>query len=708
MSRLCWKTRNCRRGETRVRPPEAGFTDGMIAVLHSPPRRVGYSREGQPITPGMCGIFGIVGCGAMDADRARRGAARAMAAMSHRGPDGSGVWLGPGVVLAHRRLAIVDREATGAQPMTTPDGRYTLVYNGELYNDAEIRAALMPEVRARGWSWSTTSDAQTVLYALAVWGDAARRRLRGMYAFGFFDVTSRRLVVARDQLGIKPLYYARCAGRVVFASEIAGVLSQDEVAARPDFGAVASYLVTIRTTIGARTLYEGVRTLRAGEWREFDASSDELREREIVADGADGWCGDGVAISDAALADVVEESVAAHLRADVPVCAMLSGGLDSSVIATLAKERVGALSTYAAGASGAGVHDDVAAAADVAAALETRHTHVEMTRERFAELWEEMTGRMGLPLSTPNETAIYSLASRMRRDGFVVALSGEGADELFAGYEGPMDAAHGFEVGRGGESDQESVRAGAAFQRDANAWTPRGALADVLRPEVFAAARVDDVLDAEYERVFAAARREAGGDVDTYVGSTDRSEPRSVAREVQGGGRRNGEHRSLRAAIGGTEVAAMCGVGLDVRVRTHLIFQRRVNLHGLLMRLDQATMLASIEGRTPLADVMVARAAAGMPLSRLYSAAGEGVRTKMALRRAFRGRVHRGALERPKASFPLPFQQWLGDAAEMLRGSRFAREVFTEAAVETVAGNAEKLWPLAWPMMNVAMWGRRW
>ena len=645
----------------------------------------------------MCGILGIV---------APRGARptpddRAIMAlrdrMIHRGPDGAGLWRHENCALAHRRLAVMDPSPAGAQPMIAPDDagspRLALVYNGELYNDAELRAGL----RERGVTFSTGCDTETLLRAWLTHATDALTLLRGMYAFGVWDVRSRVLTLARDPLGIKPLYYARTTSgpeQVVFASDPRVVAAHPGVGARPNWRMASAYLTTIRTVLGDQTMYEGVHAVRAGEAIEFDCAGPGIRVRRWrhwvspEVDRGETW-DDGRAAD--AVRDSLEGATRAHLRSDVPTCALLSGGLDSTVLASIARREAPELRTYCAGArEGAGPEDDdLDVARRAAAFLGTRHEEALVTRASFGERWAWMVGRVGVPLSTPNEVAIHDVASRLRADGCVVTLSGEGADELFAGYDVAIRSALAY---RAAASRGEDARGPGAFELESNAWVGPSVKAGVVREEVLRGAEWDAWLARWYEDEFAAGAREVGEGVD--------------------------------ASWSGLE--------------THLRFVRRVNLTGLLQRLDTATMLASVEGRTPFADARVAECAEALPLgtkiraldparrrgSASGAASGPGVavaappagalgvvdaeggwETKSCLRRAFAGVLPREVLSRPKRSFPLPFREWVEDSAGVLRESAFAREVFRDEAVALVGARPRELWNLAWPMINLAMWG---
>lgn len=640
----------------------------------------------------MCGIAGVVSVAGSDTGSfTDERAGRWRDLLQRRGPDGAGLWRHRGALLLHRRLSVIDPTPAGAQPMVLEQGgapRFALVYNGELYNDAEVRL----ELSGRGVEFRSTCDTETVLQALALWGPAGVARLRGMYALALFDCRENTLLLARDPLGMKPLSFHVGARSVVFASEAWAVAEHPDVPKRPDPFMCAAYLTTIRTQLGNRTMYEGVHTLRPGQAalcefaggrpmvglieptkRRSTFTSSSIRSA-VMKDGGESL-----------VREVVTDSVRRHLRSDVPTCCLLSGGLDSSVVTSIARRETDLLRTYCAGAALPCDCRDAAAASDFAFAhkaavhLGTRHAEARITRERFHERWEWMVGELGVPLSTPNEVAIFTVAERLRADGCVVTLSGEGADELFAGYEGPMRAAWASAeaIARG-----EPVCAAEVEMNEA-AWVPPSAWGAVLNEGVLRAAGGADAMPEWYRGEFAGAVGDCGG---------------------------------------------------AYSVQTHLRFHQRVNLAGLLQRLDTATMLAGVEGRTPLADIEVmalanalpmeskcvvegmvgagvggALMSAGTPTSVARGDAGlpASIRTKIALRGAFERDLPREIVDRPKASFPMPFQAWMETRAADVLGSATARSVFTDAACATVAQQPEKLWRLAWPMMNLAMWLRR-
>lgn len=576
--------------------------------------------------------------------------------LSHRGPDGAGLWDGGHVLLTHRRLAVIDPTPAADQPFVDPQARGVLAYNGEMYNDDDLRR----ELEARGVRFRTRSDTETVLHALLCWGADALARFRGMFALAFYDARSRSLLLARDPLGIKPLYVTRTGGQTAFASEVRPLLRLPGFTPRPDLVTLSAYLTTIRTTLGRRTLYEGVETLEPGEWMCVRPAGDSLSyargriPRRVPRPCVKSADHDHVA----QVREAVRGSVLAHLRSDVPACLLLSGGLDSTIIATAAAGHPASLHTYCSGAAGGGADDDFTHARRVAASLGSLHTEAPVSREHFRERWPAMVAASELPLSTPNEVAIHHVASTLRAQGMIVALSGEGADELFCGYSLPMRHAAEF-VAAGGTD-------GGMHQLDDAAWVPRDAKPAVLSPDVLRSIEGDGHLAAWYQDAFTQATAEAEDDAD---------------------------------GLGGE----------DTPLQAHARLMRRVNLAGLLLRLDSATMRAGVEGRTPFADVDVAALAERLPMRLKFDPSlppAQG--TKRCLRAAFRDDVPAEVLARDKASFPLPFQEWVRDLAPELLRSAFAAEVFTHAALHTVAARPGELWRLAWPMINVALWGRRW
>jgi asparagine synthase (glutamine-hydrolysing) len=625
----------------------------------------------------MCGIYAAMVGRGRRVGMTSAEVVRLRDMLAHRGPDGAGVWESPGghVVLAHRRLAVIDPTDSGAQPMSWPrtgPARWVVSYNGELYNDAEIRRSLARE----GVVFATACDTETVVAALDAWGVDGVSRFRGMFALVAHDVVRDRVYLVRDPLGVKPLYWAQAGdGTVYAASEPAPIVASPGMRATPNWRMVSAYISTIRTTMAGETMFEGVRTVRPGSIVEVDLAGDRPAARERV------WwtpASEGTGADVDAVREAIEASVVAHLRADVPMCCLLSGGLDSTIIAAITRRSVDGLRTYAAGAAVEDDEDpansDLVFGARAAAALGTRHAEAILTRDVFLERWRSMVGAMGVPMSTPNETAINLIAHRLRADGCIVTVSGEGADELFGGYDAPIARVASLRA----EAARAGRRVGAAeagvMELVGAAWAPPGIKDRVVRPEFWRAVDGDAWMLGAYGDAMRDAIHEAGDEAG--------------------------------------------GDGLGAHLRMH----RRFNLAGLLQRLDTATMLAGVEGRTPFADARIAMVAEALPMAMKLtlgdaheSGAGAGgaalavaARTKIVLREAFAGVVPGFVMDRAKRSFPVPFRRWIGPMVMEAARSELVREVYPEAVIAEAVETPETMWHIAWPMANLGVWGDRW
>lgn len=595
----------------------------------------------------MCGIFGIATAGGRPVTLDQPTLLRMRDRLEHRGPDGAGLLVEGPVALAHRRLAILDPEH-GAQPLTVtgpdPTSRTVVSYNGEIYNHAELRR----ELSAAGHRFETNCDTETLAAALSTWWLDALPCLRGMFAVAAWQPERRRLLLARDEFGMKPLCFALIetpdGPELVFASEPRAILDHPHASRTPDWTAVSAYLTTIRTTLDRRTMFHGVWTVMPGEALEIDLSRDEIAitTHRIPAAGAS-------APDDEQLRATIDASVEAHMLSDRPLCSLLSGGLDSTIIAATARRSRRDLGTWAAGAPETDDGTDDLAFSDLAAsALGTQHRRVVLDRGGFAERWPWMIERLGCPLGTPNEVAIHALAESIAPTARV-ALSGEGADEMFAGY-GAALAPIAEWIAQDRPTPVESL------YLDLVGWIGIGYKPEVLQPAIL------DMADG-----------------DAHLVST----------------------------IGATFEA--CGDDSDLS--THLRVQQALNLPGLLGRLDTSMMLASVEGRTPFADREVAAAARAIPIAENFACDAAGgvataTMTKERLRRAYADVIPPAITARPKASFPLPFQSWVADQANDLLMTGPITEVIQAPTRELIALDPSTHWRLAWPIMNVAMWLR--
>jgi asparagine synthase (glutamine-hydrolysing) len=373
----------------------------------------------------MCGIAGLI-----DPKRSRdEGLAivgRMCAAMVHRGPDDEGVAALTGATIGMRRLAIFD-PANGQQPMRTPDGRLTLVFNGAIYNYRELRAEL-----AATWSFRTECDTEVLLAAYARWGGECVRRLRGMFAFAVWNESERTLFLARDPLGIKPFYYRHDGATLAFASELNALLAGGTFAPSIDPGSVNDYLGWLAVP-APRTIYHGVLSLEPGQCATFASGQLDLHAtwnfsaipRDISV------CGSAAEFT-AELARRLDDTIRAHVLADVPVGAFLSGGLDSTAVVGLMTRATGArLRTFSVVFDEAG-YSEANAAAATARHFGTDHTAALVTG---ADVARDLDGIVaGLDQPSGDGINTYYASRAAHAGGVKVALSGLGGDELFGGY----------------------------------------------------------------------------------------------------------------------------------------------------------------------------------------------------------------------------------------------------------------------------------
>ncbi len=579
----------------------------------------------------MCGIAGALG----PVDDAMRAAVRRMAdAQRHRGPDAEGFWeqadaaTGTGVLLAHRRLSIIDLRAVSNQPMRDPQRGNVLVFNGEIYNYRELRA----ELAAAGDRFETESDTEVLLHAYGRWGDACVERLRGMFAFAVWDPAGGRLLLARDRLGIKPLYWARASapdGRpcLLFASEVRALLASGLVERRLDPNGLLTYLWN-GFVVGPTTIVRGIHLLAPGHSGMADSKALELRERRY-------WqipSALGRSSTAAELEATLAEAVGIRLVADVPLGVFLSGGIDSSAVASLAVAAAsGPVETFTIGFEEASF-DESRFAREVSAQLGTHHHEIRLGEDRFRDELDAALGSLDQPSFDGINTYFVSRAAR--EAGITVALAGTGGDEVFGGYASFREVPRARRWARGLSAVPESwLRAAARVGTRALTGRPGaippqtrwGKLGDVL------ATRGDLVglyqsAYALFSEEFGAALRSSAISGDTRCGL-----PRARADELRGQLRGEPELH----AVSMLELALFLG-------------------ERLLRDTDGASMAVSLEVRVPLLDHVVIERAAGLPESQRFRPLGR----KQMLRQAALGGFDPKLFERPKSGFVLPIETW--------------------------------------------------
>jgi asparagine synthase (glutamine-hydrolysing) len=370
----------------------------------------------------MCGITG--GVPGIDA----RVLQRMTAALAHRGPDGEGYFHAPGpggASLGHRRLAVIDLLG-GREPMTSADGRWTIVFNGEIYNFRELRW----ELKSFGVAFRTKSDTEVLLEAWAHWGEQALERLRGMFAFAIWDARDHVLWLVRDRLGVKPLYYTSISGRLLFGSEIKALLAHPDVPRRLRPSAVDDYLAYLYVP-APQTIFEGIEELPPAHWLRLSNGRIDLRRywqpRPLPA-------GEAREASAEELRALLDEAVRLRLVSDVPLGAFLSGGLDSSsIVALAARAQTDPLRTFSLGfGAGEEHYTELEYASLVSGRCATEHRELTI-RPSCAELLPRMVALFDEPFGNPTSLLLHAL-SAAAREHVTVALAGDGGDELFLGY----------------------------------------------------------------------------------------------------------------------------------------------------------------------------------------------------------------------------------------------------------------------------------
>jgi asparagine synthase (glutamine-hydrolysing) len=370
----------------------------------------------------MCGVAGVVGLrnGEIAATMVRR--------IAHRGPDDEGIWISSSdqfpVMLGSRRLAILDLSAAGHMPMLSKDGRFVITYNGEIFNYREVRE----ELKHAGHRFSSSGDTEVVLAAYQQWGPSCLTRLNGMFAIAIWDCRERQLFLARDRMGVKPLYYADVGGCLAFSSEIKALVVPGLHPPRINKNVLSAYL-RYQFVAWPDTLFEGILKLPPAHYAIYE--NGRLRVSRYWHPASQN---DAAALSDEDLGRLIDDAVSLRLVSDVPVGVFLSGGVDSSVISALASRRLDALVSYTVRYDvGEARYDESSAARSTAAFLKVENREIVCSAREAVEKIPTLIWYLDEPVA---DTLIYPFfaLSQAARDTFTVALSGEGSDELFFGY----------------------------------------------------------------------------------------------------------------------------------------------------------------------------------------------------------------------------------------------------------------------------------
>jgi asparagine synthase (glutamine-hydrolysing) len=620
----------------------------------------------------MCGIVGI--CSEVREISSAK-LEQACGLMRHRGPDASNVLVDGNVGLGHTRLSIIDLTTAANQPMVDPSGQVALVYNGEIYNYRDLRK----ELSRRGHQFHTSSDTEVLLHMYLEYGEQCLTFLQGMFAFAIWDKRNNMLFAARDRLGIKPLYYSVKGGTLVFASEIKALLVLDENTHHIDRQAFHDYL-TFRYTPSPRTLFAGIQKLPPAHflifsganprlnryWRPNYRKSENLTDQEWTNTVRERFC----------------DTVRSHLVSDVPVGVLLSGGLDSSIVAAVMQQQSTArVKTFSVGFADGGVYDERPFAAKVAQHLGTDHYDIRLTAREFVDALPDFVWHMDEPVADPAAIPLFYVSQLARRHVTVV-LSGEGSDELFAGY--------GFWFRFKGRKRVELFRRIPAVLREtivsgANRYFVHSRrLAKYLDLSRYPLSLYGSLVPFYQDDVF-----------------TEEEKTRLYRADLNHRGCIEDSLEKVRAVY--REAS-----DLEFLDQMLLISMTQWLPEDLLVKADKMTMAHSLELRVPFLDHLFVETATSLPTHlKVYKQRNRHVE-KYVLKRAFAAMLPSEIVEREKLGFPVPYAKWFAtDMRDMLYDvllSQSAREsgLFNPKEVESILSET-----LASSLNSTAVWDPR-
>jgi len=554
---------------------------------------------------GICGVLDYSGGGRFD----RRTVLAMSAMLAHRGPDASGYYQDYYAGLAHRRLSIIDVKG-GAQPMSNEGGTVRLVYNGELYNFRELRAELI----RKGHRFATSSDTEVIIHLYEEYGTEAAGRMNGMFAFALWDSARKRMLLARDRLGIKPLYYAERDGLLYFASELRPLAAHSGAGDGVNTRALCRYLL-LQYTPGPETILRGIYKLPPGSMAVAESGRLSIKKywEPNLSPGPD----TGSAGLPGKLLAALDASVDRQLVSEVPLGAFLSGGLDSgAVVALMGRHKKGTIKTFSLGFEGPDAFDERGYARAVARRLGTEHYETSLSPRDFADLMPVVVGAMDEPLADPATVPTYKI-SRLAREHVTVVMTGEGGDELFGGYR-----RYRLEKMLGG-------LASGPFAGRLARWAASG-------------------LTGSDRRYMKAARAiSSGGWAGAHLNWVS-----VFLDEELGGVAPDACGDTWQDTVGFIEATAGAGNGrLESMIACDLCTWL---VDDLLAKVDRMSMAVSLEARVPYLDNEVVDIALALGIEDRI----RGGRTKHVLKEAAKGLLPADIIDRKKKGFDLPLAVW--------------------------------------------------
>ncbi len=636
----------------------------------------------------MCGIAGIVSFSASPRDES--GVVKSMReAVAHRGPDDAGLYQSRDLraTFGHRRLSIVDLTPAGHQPMSNEDGRIWITFNGEIYNHLSLRDRLLKQ----GHCFRSMSDTESIIHLYEEAGPGCVPHLDGMFAFAVWDEPRRRLLLARDRLGKKPLYYARTGEKLLFASEIKALLQSPDVRRAMDMQAL-SYYLTFGNVPAPWTLFEGIKKLPAAHLLVCDERGEmkierywtPLPEEPWESDPDDGECIERVR-------HLIKQAVAKRLMSDVPVGAFLSGGVDSSTNVALMTELTSEpLRTISVGFRGFGEAEnfhDLPYAKMVADRFGCRHSELEVTAEECLQALPQIISQQDEPNADPACIPMHFVSRAARQNGITVVLVGEGSDEVFGGYD---DMAHTFRV-QGGK------------------WRRLKRLPRMVRAGIHRASRMSSATAGRVDLL-----RRAAEDEPLYWGLDVVFWDNEKESLLQPGG----QLQKLDSASGlvqnyYSEIEDRQPGADFLQKMSYVELSNRLP-ELLLMRVDKHSMLHSLEARAPFLDYEVVSYVLGLP-ARLKV---NGRTTKYVLKEAVRPYLPTEVIDRPKQGFRVPLPEWLAkDLAPWAERQLFHSSLdslgifqmdYIRGLWETHKAATRDCSFDLWSLINLAVWHEHW
>ena len=637
----------------------------------------------------MCGIAGIVTGPRLKGDRSTLSAM--LERIRHRGPDADGIWYEENVWLGHKRLSIIDVSETGAQPMVSHCGRYAISFNGEIYNFSELREELERDGEI---AWKGTSDTEVLLELIARIGiKPALERINGMFAFAVWDRKKKTLSLARDRFGEKPLYYAEHGGGLVFSSELTAIETHGGIPNDIDMRALQSFL-HYGYVPAPSSIYKTVKKLLPGCFVTFSAT--QCREvenywsiKDIALNGQASPIHDEEEMVDR-LEVVLLKSCKQKMISDVPLGAFLSGGIDSStVVALMQRQSSRPIKTFTIGFD-IDKYCEANHARAVAEHLGTEHTEQILTQQDALDIAPQLGALYDEPFADPSAIATY-LLSRMTRSHVTVALSGDGGDELFAGY--PRYLATAYMWARLKRIPFRGPLARALYA------VPPSTLEALFKPMLVPSSRLLNIsIDHIGDKLSRLSQISAGNFPDFYediVATGPRTNALMV--EVPDGRPDRPYHPELK-----DETDWMCCVDA-----------MRYLPDDILAKVDRASMAVSLEARVPMLDPQVAELAWRIPAS-IKLKDGKG---KYPLRKLLGRYVPKQLFERPKMGFGIPVREWLAGplrtwAIDLLNEDTVKRQALLNAKATStclkdfLTGRRQELTKL-WTLLMLQSWLER-